>query len=56
VLVIVTVATIVGSMLPIAATALHLDPAVMSSPLITTIVDGTGLMIYFSIARALLKL
>ena len=56
VLVIVTVATIVGSMLPIAATALHLDPAVMSSPLITTIVDGTGLMIYFSIARALLKI
>jgi len=56
VLVIVMVATIVGSMLPIAATALHLDPAVMSSPLITTIVDGTGLMIYFSIARTLLKL
>jgi len=33
-----------------------LDPAVMSSPLITTVVDGTGLMIYFSIARTLLKL
>jgi magnesium transporter len=56
VLLIVAMATVVGSMLPIAATALRLDPAVMSSPLITTIVDGTGLMIYFSIARALLKL
>jgi magnesium transporter len=33
-----------------------LDPAVVSGPFITTIVDGTGLIIYFEIARYLLKL
>ncbi len=55
VLAIVTMATLVGSMLPIAATALGLDPAVMSAPLITTVVDGAGLLIYFSVARSLLN-
>jgi magnesium transporter len=30
---------------------LKVDPAVVSAPLITTLVDGTGLLIYLSIAR-----
>jgi magnesium transporter len=32
------------------------DPAVVSAPVITTLVDGTGLVIYFEIARAMLRL
>lgn len=46
-------ATTVGSMLPILAKRVGLDPAVMSAPFITTFVDATGLVIYFEIARRL---
>jgi magnesium transporter len=35
---------------------LGFDPAVMSAPFITTLVDATGLFFYFTIARALLDL
>ena len=35
---------------------LGLDPAIVSGPFITTIVDGTGLIIYFAIARYVLNL
>ena len=35
---------------------IHLDPAVMASPLITTIVDTTTLLIYFNVAKMLLHL
>ena len=47
-------ANTVGSLVPIVATRLGIDPTVMSAPLIATLVDATGLFIYFSIARALL--
>lgn len=47
-------AATVGSVLPIAAKRLGLDPAVMSAPFITTFVDATGLIIYFEIARRLM--
>ncbi len=50
----VIIAKIVGSMLPILAKRLGLDPAVMASPFITTIVDILSLLIYFGIAAALL--
>jgi magnesium transporter len=46
----------VAAALPLLLRALRIDPAVVSAPLITTIVDGTGLLIYFSIARAVLAL
>jgi magnesium transporter len=49
-------ANMVGSLLPIAAKRLGFDPAVMSAPFITTLVDATGLFIYFSLARLLLNL
>ena len=50
----VVVAKIIGTMLPIAAKRIKLDPAVMASPFITTIVDSITLVIYFAIAsRAL---
>ena len=49
-------AAFVASVLPLALRKLRLDPAVISAPFITTVVDGTGLVIYFSIARLLLHL
>jgi magnesium transporter len=49
-----TLATLVGSLLPLLAQRLGADPAVMSAPFITTLVDATGLVLYFMIARAVL--
>jgi magnesium transporter len=51
-----TWATFVGSMLPMLGQRMGVDPAVVSAPLITTLVDATGLIIYFLIARAVLGL
>lgn len=51
---IVLVANFVGMTLPFILARLRLDPAVASSPLITTIADASGLLIYFSIATWLL--
>jgi|SRR5690625_568971 len=51
---IVVVSNIIGSLLPFLLTRLNIDPAMASSPLITTIVDVTGLLIYFRIAAAVL--
>ena len=56
VLVICTWSTTVGSLIPIVAERFGVDPAVLSAPLITTLVDATGLIIYFSIARVVLHL
>jgi magnesium transporter len=56
VLVICTWSTTIGSLIPLAAERFHVDPAVLSAPLITTLVDATGLVIYFSIAKAVLRL
>ncbi|MBR5965568.1 MAG: magnesium transporter [Treponema sp.] len=50
----VLVAKMIGCALPLCAKRLGFDPAVMSSPFITTIVDATSLMVYFAIARAVL--
>jgi magnesium transporter len=50
----VLIAKIVGCVLPIFAKKLGLDPAVMASPFITTIVDAIALLVYFSIAVAVL--
>ncbi len=47
---------LIGGILPVAAEKLHVDPAVMASPLITTIVDTTTLLVYFNIAKVLLHL
>jgi magnesium transporter len=46
----------VAAVLPLTLRRLRIDPAVVSAPLITTLVDGTGLIIYFEIAKILLKL
>ena len=47
-------AKIIGCVLPIIAKKMKLDPAVMASPFITTVVDGVSLMVYFGIAKAFL--
>ena len=44
-----------GSLLPITAKRVGIDPAVMSAPFITTFVDATGLVIYFEIAHFLIR-
>lgn len=44
----------VGSLLPLAARRIGVDPAVMSAPFIATLVDATGLIIYFEIAKLFL--
>lgn len=49
-------ATIIGAVLPLISSAFRLDPALIASPALTTIVDITGLLIYFGIARAVLHI
>jgi magnesium transporter len=49
---IVLVANLIGALLPFTLTKLRFDPAVASSPLITSLMDAIGLFIYFSIASA----
>ena len=46
----IIIAKAIGCSLPLAAKALHLDPALMASPIITTVVDAASLMILFTIA------
>jgi magnesium transporter len=53
---IVVWAATIGSLLPIAAKRVGIDPAVMSAPFISTFVDATGLIIYFEISIRVLKL
>jgi len=50
----VVMAKLVGCMLPMAAKAMKLDPAVMASPFISTIVDALSLLVYFLFAKMLL--
>ena len=50
----VVLAKIVGGVLPIISKKLKLDPAIMASPLITTIVDAFALIVYFGFAKLLL--
>ena len=50
----VLLAKLCGAVLPLAAKALKLDPAVMASPFITTVVDALSLLVYFLFARLLL--
>jgi magnesium transporter len=50
----VLISKLIGAILPILARALHLDPAVMASPFITTAVDALSLVTYFLIASVIL--
>ncbi|MGI6006181.1 MAG: magnesium transporter [Ruminococcus sp.] len=53
---IVILGKLVGGMLPIIAKSLKLDPALMATPLITTILDTCSILIYFAIATHMLSL
>ena len=53
VLVVCTWANTVGALIPLAAQRLRIDPTVVSGPLITTLVDASGLFIYLTIANVL---
>lgn len=52
----VVLAKIVGGILPIIAQKCKVDPAMMASPLITTIVDSFALIIFFTTAKSLLNI
>ena len=52
----VLIAKIIGAVLPTCAKKIGLDPAVMASPFITTIVDALSLLIYFGVATTLLPM
>ena len=51
---IITLATTVGAALPLLAKRLNIDPAVMSAPFITTLIDAAGLLVYFIVAKMIL--
>ncbi len=55
-LIVVLIAKLVGCCLPMLASKLGFDPAVMASPFITTIVDALSLLVYFNIATNMLHL
>ena len=52
----IIVAKIIGATLPILAKRIGLDPAVMASPLITTLVDAISLIVYFFVAKGMLNI
>jgi len=52
----ILMAKTIGSILPIFAKRLKIDPAIMSAPLLTTIVDALSLVIYFSVAKVFFEL
>ncbi|MCV5928257.1 magnesium transporter, partial [Escherichia coli] len=47
---------IVSSVIPMVLKRIGIDPAVVSAPFIATLIDGTGLIIYFKIAQYFLGL
>ena len=53
---VVIVGSVVGSMLPLVFKRLGFDPAIASSPFVASLVDVTGLVVYFSIAQRLLRI
>ena len=52
---VVTFGSIVGSMLPFLLRKLGFDPATASAPFVATLVDVTGLVIYFTVAMLILR-
>ena len=51
-----TMAALTGSVMPIVARVFNLDPAVVSAPLVSTVIDASGLIIYFMIAKMVLHI
>ena len=55
-MIIVILAKLIGCLLPMAAKKLHLDPAIMAAPLISSILESCSILIYFSIATRMFRL
>lgn len=51
----VIAANLIGALLPLAAKKIHVDPAIMASPVLTTILDTCSLLIYFAFLMLFLK-
>ena len=47
---------VLGAMLPLGARVVKMDPAVMAGPVLTTVVDATSLLVFFSMARLVLSI
>ncbi len=54
--IVVIVGNLAGAIIPLVFRYLRLDPAIVSAPLITTIIDITGIIIYFEIAKRILDI
>ena len=52
----IIMSNIIGSLLTFGAKAIRVDPAVMAAPLLTNIIDAMALLVYFSLARAILRI
>ena len=52
---VVTFGSVTGSMLPFILRRVGLDPASASAPFVATLVDVTGIIIYFSVAKVVLR-
>ena len=52
----VLVSKLVGCILPMLASKFNLDPAIMATPLITTIVDACSILIFFNVATMMLHI
>lgn len=52
----IIIAKLIGCVLPLLAKKVHLDPAIMASPLITTLVDTCSILVYFNVATLIFHL
>lgn len=52
---IIIFSNLIGALLPLFLNKMKLDPAVASSPFVTTLIDGTGIFIYFTVASLILR-
>ena len=52
----ITAAKLVGSLLPMLAKKVHLDPAIVAAPMLTTIVDATALSIFFVLVKIMYQI
>ena len=52
----ITAAKLVGSLLPMLAKKIHLDPAIVATPMLTTIVDATALSIFFLLVKLMYQI
>ena len=52
----IVISTLIGACIPLGASRMNINPAVMTSPMLTSIVDISGMMIYFGLATSMLNI